>query len=446
MSLRDINTRNWHILRQQPLSEIAGALGDLGIFLPILVALAVNKSISFSSTLIFSGLFNILTGVFFGIPLPVQPMKAIAAVAIANGFSTPQTTAAGLFVGACILVFSLIGLLRWFAGIIPIPVIQGLQVGAGLSLIITAAGKTVYSLSWVGPSWADNYIWVIVAFLGLLVTNIYRRMPYALIVLVLGFIFAFLLLLFSDKGPRGFPYRLWHPSFIIPKGLDWRIGAVNAGIGQIPLTTLNSVIAVVDLAAELLPSVGIPSVTSVGLSVAGMNLVGCWFGAMPVCHGSGGLAAQYQCGARSGASVIVLGTSKLIIGLLFGDPLVRLLQRFPVAFLAVMLIGAGLELARVGESLNTDRAWDMGRHTQQPSLPRLHSEGSLNEVERRQRWIVMLVTMGFLAGFKNATIGFLAGMLCHWSFELPILLSRIRERWNEGRIRISTTAPGGSSA
>src|SRR5204863_5215451 len=161
--------------------------------------------------------------------------------------------------------------------------------------------------------------------------------PYALIVFVLGLVFSFALLLSFHKGERNLPsFGIWHPRLIVPKGLDWRVGAVDAGIGQIPLTTLNSIIAVVHLAADLFPLAKIPSITSVGLSVAAMNLVGCGFGAMPVCHGSGGLAAQYRFGARSGASVILLGIAKVIIGLFFGNTLVTLLQRFPVAFLAVM--------------------------------------------------------------------------------------------------------------
>jgi hypothetical protein len=211
----------------------------------------------------------------------------------------------------------------------------------------------------------------------------------------------------------------------LPKGADWGVGVVDAvGIGQIHLTALNSVVAVVHLAADLLPSVKVPSTTSIGLSVAGMNLVGCWFGAMPVCHGSGGLAAQYRFGARSGASVILLGMAKLVIGLFLGDTLVGLLQSFPVAFLAVMVIGAGLELASVGESLNTARAWDLGEHAGESHLPRIHSESSLSQAERKQRWTVMLITAGLITAFKSAALGFFAGMLCHWSYGLPKLFSR----------------------
>jgi hypothetical protein len=117
--------------------------------------------------------------------------------------------------------------------------------------------------------------------------------------------------------------------------------------------------------------------------------------------------------------------AKLVIGLFLGDTLVSLLQSFPVAFLAVMVIGAGLELASVGESLNTALAWDLREHAAESHLPRIHSEGSLSEAERKQRWTVMLITAGFFVAFKSAAIGFLAGMLCDWSYGLPRLFRRI---------------------
>src|SRR6266536_4430943 len=85
-TFRDLQRHNLETFRRQPLAEISGSLGDLGTFLPIVIALTVNESISLPTTLISTGIFNILTGLFFGIPLPVQPMKAIAAVAIANNF------------------------------------------------------------------------------------------------------------------------------------------------------------------------------------------------------------------------------------------------------------------------------------------------------------------------------------------------------------------------
>ncbi|KAJ5115118.1 hypothetical protein NUU61_000877 [Penicillium alfredii] len=433
-SLREISTYNLRIFKRNYVSEISGSLGDLGTFLPIAIALALNGTVSLASTLIFSGVYNILTGLLFGVPLPVQPMKAIAAVAIARNFSNGTIAAAGIFVGACILVFSVTGLLRWFAHVIPIPVIKGIQVGAGLSLIIAACSRMLAPLGWMRPSWADNRIWALAAFIALLITSIYRRVPYALAVLVLGLVFAIIRTALAGHMPG---FAVWHPFVVVPKPHQWRVGAIDAGIGQLPLTTLNSIVAVVHLASDLLPNVRAPSVTHIGLSVAAMNILGCWFGAMPVCHGSGGLAAQYRFGARSGASVIFLGLLKLVIGFLFGETLVDLLQRFSAAFLGVMVIAAGLELVSVGESLNTSGARDLGEAgSGLLANPEQHLGPVLTDAERSRRWTTMMVTVGMLVGFKNDAIGFVAGMLCHWSYEIPGWWEKGRSRWSEGRLHL----------
>ncbi|KAF3479914.1 sulfate transporter [Arthroderma uncinatum] len=441
MHLRHFTKQNWQPFRRRPLAEISGAVGDLGTFLPILIALTVNKSISLPSTLVYSGIWNILTGLFFGIPLPVQPMKAIAAVSIAGKYNAGEVAAAGLFVAACIFLFSVTGALNWFSRIVPIPVVKGIQVGAGLSLVVSAGSTLKSSLSWIQPSWADNYIWMIAAFVGLVVTNVYRRVPYGLWVFFLGLVLAFIRLAVSEDEHASLPgFRFWRPWITLPSLLDWKSGILDAGIGQIPLTTLNSVIAVVHLAADLLPDIQTPTVTEIGLSVAAMNLIGIWFGSMPVCHGSGGLAAQYRFGARSGASVVFLGLVKVVVGLLFGNTIVDLLAKFPVALLSVMVIAAGLELASVGESLNTASAWDLGRHGRRSGLAGAVSAVSLNDAERKKRWTVMIVTVGVLVAFKNDGLGFVAGMLCHWTYGIPALVDKVRARFSHGRVRLPTDA------
>ncbi|PWY79244.1 putative sulfate transporter [Aspergillus heteromorphus CBS 117.55] len=433
MNLRQTTAHNLSTFRHHYVSEISGSLGDLGTFLPIAIALAVNNTVSLSSTLIFSGIFNILTGLFFGIPLPVQPMKAIAAVAIARNFTNGAIAAAGLFVAAFILLFTVTGLLTRFSNAIPIPIIKGIQCGAGLSLIIASSNTLLSSLTWLSPSWADNRLWALFAFLSLFATTAYRKVPYALLVFLLGLLFALILAAQSFSLPS---LTLWRPSVTIPSRHEWAIGSLDAGVGQIPLTTLNSIIAVVHLAQDLLPDhpSSPPSTTTIALSVAGMNLLGCWFGAMPVCHGSGGLAAQYRFGARSGASVVFLGAFKLLVGLFFGESLVELLKRFPTALLGVMVIAAGLELVSVGESLNTTGARDIWKAAGRTNgLVGEEIGPMLTDVERKRRWMVMMVTVGLLVGFKNDAVGFLAGLLCHWAFEIPALVEGVKRWWAERR-------------
>lgn len=367
--------------------------------------------------------------------------QAIAAVAISRHFTITQTTSAGLFVSLAVLLFSVTGLLSTFTRAIPIPVVKGIQVGAGLSLITSAGTTLLQPLGWTSPSWADNRLWALASFLALLFTQTRRArpLPYALAIFISGIIFALII-----TAPSHLPHlQPWHPRTYIPSLADFKLGALDAGLGQLPLTTLNSVVAVSFLSSDLLPDLPAPSVTALGLSVAGMNLIGGWFGAMPVCHGSGGLAAQYRFGARSGASIILLGIFKMVLGLTFGEELIILLRSFPKAFLGVMVLAAGFELARVGESLNWGARdlWVQGEQRdlgvvgdtaggglgsediedEDERLPLLSKRKSvqreLNEDERGERWMVMLMTVGTLLAFKNDAVGFAAGMLCHWAYK-----------------------------
>lgn len=417
---------NLETFYHQPLTEISGAFGDIGTLLPILIALTQIRAISLSSTLVFSGLANIVTGLAFGTPLPVQPMKAIAAIAIARDFSQAEIASAGIFVAAAIGFLSITGLIHWFTARIPIPVVKGIQVGTGLSLIISA-GKLYPSFDHTGT----NPFILILAFLGLLASSTARRIPYALIILLIGTISVISTTwLYPGWGPDFRPdFSIWRPTTFVPSPRDFRTGTLEAGIGQLPLTTLNSVIAVAFLAQDLLPNIQAPSTTSLGLSVMTVNLVGCWFGAMPVCHGSGGLAAQYRFGARSGASIVFLGLLKLLLGLFASEIALAIFTGFPKVLLCILVIAAGLELVGVGESLNTARSKDLRYIGEEDG-----KGGQLTEQVGKRRWAVMFTTVAGILAFKNDAVGFLAGMLCHWSFWAQ---DRLEERRaGEGRIRL----------
>ena len=419
---------NFRTFRSQPLAEISGSVGDIGTLLPILIALTDNESIYLSSTLVFSGLANIFTGMIFGIPLPVQPMKAIAAVAIARKFSPAENASAGLFVAGAIGFLSVTGLIQWFTKRIPIPVIKGIQVGTGLSLVMSA-GKLYHANS------VNNFI-LFVTFLGLLASVRFTKTPYALLLLVIG-VFSLVILQATESciDCPGWPrFSVWHPQTLVPSPKAFGKGTLEAGIGQLPLTALNSVIAVSFLAADLLPDVPTPSTTSVGLSVMTINLVACWFGAMPVCHGSGGLAAQYRFGARSGASIIFLGVIKLLLGL-FAEKIAHwAFVGFPSTLLCILVLAAGLELAKVGESLNTEEARDLTTQHQSAfdvgarlNVYNYKVANDLTDEERKRRWTIMLFTVAGILAFRNDAVGFVAGMLCFWSFQLI-------DNWEDGTL------------
>jgi hypothetical protein len=426
--LRRANAHNFKTIRSQPLAELSGSLGDLGTLLPLMTALVLTNSISLPSTLLFTGAANILTGVSFGTPLPVQPMKAIAAVAIARKFTLEENAAAGLVIAGLVGIFSVTGLINWANRVTPIPVVKGIQVGAGLSLCLSAGSKMLLPLTWTGPWWGDNLIVAIAAVLLLLCTFACPRMPYAMIVFMIGIILSF-----ASSGNFYDPLPSAAIPVLHPSGKDFLKAATTASLGQLPLTLLNSVIAASALASDLLPSPPYPeapTVTELGISVAVINLIGCWFGAMPACHGSGGLAGQFRFGARSGSSIVFLGSIKFILGLITfwkSAFIVSVLSNIPKSLLGVLVLAAGIELAKVGESINTDArdlrvldrdmSWD-GKRVKE-----------LDERERKERWMVMLITVAALLTFKNDAVGFVAGLVWHWGFRA----ARRVEEWRDER-------------
>lgn len=436
MSIEDVSRlakHNLQTLKTNHLAEISGALGDLGTLLPLMIALALQSSINLPSTLVFTGIANILTGVVFGIPLPVQPMKAIAAAAIATHATQAQTLAAGALVAIAVGLLSITGLLRWLTTRIPVPVVKGIQFGAGLQLVISGGGAMLLRLDWAKYPF-DNRLWALAAFFLLVFTSrASRKFPYALVVFLVGLVLAIIAIVVqsSENNGPGLPgWSIWRPSVSVPgfrEGEAWTMA-----VAQLPLTTLNSVIAAAALAAELVgpgfPG-SPPSVTELGVSVALMNLVGCWFGAMPVCHGAGGLAAQYRFGARSGASIILLGAVKLLLGLFLGTTLLDLLGSFPKSILGIMVIAAGLELAKVGQSLNHGASdlWESSVSDDEGGVGNVvkrHRE--LSDEERSERWTVMLMTTAGILAFKNDAVGFLAGLLTWYAYGVSHAAER---RW-----------------
>ncbi|KAK6914950.1 Molybdate transporter 1/2 [Dillenia turbinata] len=389
----------WHHNLLRPLrpktaitGELGGAVGDLGTYIPIVLALTLINHLDLSTTLIFTSLYNITTGLLFNIPMPVQPMKSIAAVATAESSShltIPQISAAGICTAGVLLVLGATGLMSFFYKFIPLPVVRGVQLSQGLAFAFSAIKYIRYEQDFVSSktnssdprSWfgLDGLVLALSALCFLILTTgsgdsvpqhsergestpenrsrrcLQRRLrtlssiPGALLVFLFGLALCFLRDPSIIKDLRFGPSKI---QLVKITWEDWKIGFLRAAIPQIPLSILNSVIAVCKLSADLFPDREL-SATTVSVSVGAMNLVGCWFGAMPVCHGAGGLAGQYRFGGRSGLSVVFLGIGKLVLGLVFGNSFVRILSQFPIGILGVLLLFAGIELAMASRDMNT---------------------------------------------------------------------------------------------
>jgi len=163
--------------------EVAGSLGDMGTFLPLLVGMAAQNGLDFAAALFFAGLFNVITGFTFAIPMAVQPMKAIAAVALTEGLTVHQILAAGATVSLIILVLGLTGLIDWLNRVVPKSVVRGLQLALGLSLLMKGLQMVAGTGRLFGP---DSYITGAVAALTVLALFFSRRFPASLLLFVAG--------------------------------------------------------------------------------------------------------------------------------------------------------------------------------------------------------------------------------------------------------------------
>lgn len=317
--------------------EVAGSLGDMGTFLPLLVGMASQNGLHFATALFFAGLMNVVAGLVFAMPMAVQPMKAIAAVALTQGLTASQIVAAGATVGAVLLLLGLTGLIDRLDKAIPRSVVRGLQVALGAMLLVKATRMISQTGAWLAP---DSYVTALAATAIIFALSYSRRVPAALVVFGSG------LLLVAWRHPEvvaGLRWELALPALRPPAAADFATAFPVAVLPQLPLTILNSVVAVCALATDLFPGRR-ATPRSVAVSVGLMNLIAAPFGGMPMCHGAGGLAGQYRFGARTGGSMVFLGTAKMLLAVLLGSSLVALVASFPSSVLGVMLAFTGIEL------------------------------------------------------------------------------------------------------
>ena len=115
--------------------ELAGSLGDLGTLLPLAIGMILINGLHPSGLFLTVGLFFILSGVYYGVTVPVQPMKVIGAYAIATGMSAPQIAASGVLIGLFLLVIGGTGAITLLGRYIPKPVVRGVQVSTGTLLM-----------------------------------------------------------------------------------------------------------------------------------------------------------------------------------------------------------------------------------------------------------------------------------------------------------------------
>ncbi|MCS6951899.1 MAG: molybdate transporter family protein [Bryobacterales bacterium] len=327
-------------------NEWSGAFGDLGTDLPLLVGIILAARLDAASALILFGLMQVLTGVLYRMPMPVQPLKAMAALVIAQKLPGNLLLGGGLAIGSAMLVLSATGWIEWLARVVPKSVVRGIQLGLGLQLAGIALREYMRADGPAGLILAAAGFALTVALIGR------RRVPAAVILIVIGAAYALTFKLGAGIFGQAFGFRL--PVLHLPALSDIWTGFLRLALPQLPLSIANSVLATRQLVEDFFPERAL-SARRIGLTYSAMNLINPWFGGVPTCHGSGGLAGHYAFGGRTGGSVVIYGGLYLVLGLFFSRGFDRVIQVFPLPVLGVLLLFEGLTMAALVRDLGPDR-------------------------------------------------------------------------------------------
>lgn len=341
--------------------EIAGSLGDLGTILPLAIGMVVVNGMNPLGLFLSVGLYYIVSGVYFKVTTPVEPMKVIGAYAIASGISAAQITSSGLLMGLGLLVIGATGAITFIGRYVPRPVIRGVQLSTGILLMALGVrlmlGTSRFQemaniaephlvIQRVGFLPIGILIGIVLGAATLvLIEN--RKIPAALVIVLSGLILG--LVLGSHEGLDGLKLSLHIPRILpfgFPSAHDFTFALLVLVIPQLPMTLGNAVMATADLSGHYFGKAS-GRVTYRGLcvSMAIANFGSFLLGGIPLCHGAGGLASRYRFGARTAGSNLFIGLIFSLLALLLGRRILFVLYLIPMSALGVLLLFAGAQLA-----------------------------------------------------------------------------------------------------
>ena len=330
--------------------EWAGAFGDLGTLIPFVVAYLSMLSLDPFGVLFSFGVAMIICGLVYRTPFPVQPMKAVGAIATTQAAQTLTVTAgavyaAGLASGVIWLLLGLTGTAQKVTKLVARPVVVGIILGLGFGFMLN--GVKMMADSW----WIGGF-----ALGGTLLLLGSQRVPAMFLLLIFGAVCGVIVDPTLAEQLAGLSIEPRMPTFALD-GIGWNdvlIGTVFLALPQVPLTLGNAIIAITEENNQLFPDRPV-TVQRVAMSTGLMNLGSAALGGIPMCHGAGGMAGHVRFGARTGGAPIILGVILVLLALFFSNSLGTLLRIFPPAILGVILFLTGAQLALGACDLSKDK-------------------------------------------------------------------------------------------
>lgn len=333
--------------------ELSGAVADLGVLVPIAVALIVKNGLSPTAVLLPAGILYVVVAAVYRLPIAVQPLKALGAIAIAKGLGADEIAAAALIMGVVFLALGATGLIDVAGRAFPRALIRGVQLTVGLLFLKVAWGlvkspPSAFEESALAATWAVPLGLAVVA-----IAIVFRQRPVALALVGIGLV---VMVLEGGLPALG-------PSPVDVPALSWATFSaafVALVVPQLPLTFANSCLAPAD-AARTYFAERARRVTPgrLATTLGSANLLSGAISGMPVCHGAGGLTAHHAFGARTGRAPLAMGAALLLTAFLFGAGLATLLTAFPLPILAGLLATAGLLHIGLLRDLRGAREWSI---------------------------------------------------------------------------------------
>jgi MFS superfamily sulfate permease-like transporter len=317
--------------------ELSGAFGDLGTLVPYIVAYLVVVGMDAGIVFLSFGAALVTSGLYYRLPIPVQPMKAIGAAAAAHASQqvvvTPGSVAlSALITGAFWLLASHSGLARRAAEAVPRDVTKGIVMGVGVALVLEA-------LRQLQGDWLVGLAMVAV----LLALNARSRISPFLLIVVAGIAIGAWRRPDLVERLATMPFAMQWPQWSQP---DWSspqlwMVALLLALPQIPLTFGNAVAGTAEETRREFPGSSVDE-GRLARSTGWMNLWAGVIGGPPMCHGSGGFAGYLAAGARTGWPVAFLGLLFVLAAVFFPSGIVAALTLVPGGAIGAMLFVVGL--------------------------------------------------------------------------------------------------------
>ena len=316
-------------------NEWSGAFGDIGTDFPLIVGMILAAGLDSASVLVTFGVMQIFTGSFYKMPMPIQPLKAMATIVITQKISPNILYGGGLAIGISMLLLNITKLIDWISRVVPKAVIRGIQLGLGIKLGLLALQDYVIADGVTGYYLAAAAFLLAIFLLG------NRKYPPAIFIIMLGIFYAFVFKVDGHSFINAVGIHL--PQIHTPTWADILTGFLILTIPQIPLSIGNSILATNQIANDWYPKRTV-TIRKISYTYSLINLINPFFSGIPTCHGSGGIVGHHTFGGRTGGSVIIYGCLYIFLGLFLSQGFDTLVHIFPLPILGILLLFESLGL------------------------------------------------------------------------------------------------------